>query len=199
MAMLAGFREPHRAGLFALAVLIHAGLFQLLVSQRHAAAQLPERRAVLVLLQEAEKPRPAPPPVAPVTPQRLPELSLPASTPPLLVAPPRPDGTATPPVIDWQREAEEASHEQALAAEAQRDQKASGPSKAKPEFGWDRSRVHRVEPIESGGFVVRLNDRCVLVITLLAMPVCKIGTQPARGDLFEHMDDAPTPGDWKDP
>ena len=102
--------------------------------------------------------------------QRLPELSLPASTPPLLVAPPRPDGTATPPVIDWQREAEEASHKQALAAEAQRDQKASGPSKAKPEFGWDRSRVHRVEPIESGGFVVRLNDRCVLVITLWRCP-----------------------------
>jgi hypothetical protein len=197
VALRAAFREPQRPWLFALAVLIHVGLFQLLVSQQHAAPQSPERRAVLVLLPDAEKPRPAPPPVAPVTPQS-PELSLPASTPPLLIVPPLPDETATPPVIDWQREAEEAGHKQALAAEAQRDQKASGPSKAKPEFGWDRSRVHRVESIESGGFVVRLSDRCVVVITLLAMPACQFGKKPARGDLFEHMDDAPTPGDWKD-
>ena len=198
MTMRAAFREPQRPWLFALAVLIHAGLFQLLISQRHAAPLSPERRAVLVLLPDAEKARPAPPPVTPVTPQQLPELRLPATTPPLLIAPPRPDGTATPPVIDWQREAEEATRKQALAAEAQREQKGGGPSKPKPEFGWDRSRVQRVEPIESGGFVVRLNDRCVIVITLLAMPACQIGTKPARGDLFEHMDDA-TPGDWKDP
>jgi hypothetical protein len=196
--MRAAFRDPQRPWLFALAVLIHAGLFQLLVSQRQAAPQAPERRAVLLLLPDAGKPRLARPPVAPVTPQRLPELSPAASTPPLLVAPPRPDGTAMPPVIDWQREAEEASHKQALAAEAQREQKGGAPAKAKPEFGWDRSRVHGVEPIESGGFVVRLNDRCVVVITLLAMPACKIGIKPARGDLFEHMDDASTPGDWKD-
>ena len=196
--MRATFREPQRPLLFALAVLIHAGLFQLLVSQRHAAPQLPERRTVLALLPDAEKPPPAPQPFAPVTPEPLPELSLPASVPPLLIAPPQRDGTATPPVIDWRREAEEAIRKQALEAEAQRDQKGSGPSKPKPEFGWDRSRVHRVESIESGGFVVRINDRCVVVITLLAMPVCKIGTKPARGDLFEHMGDA-TAGDWKDP
>jgi len=104
-----------------------------------------------------------------------------------------------PPVIDWQREAEEAARKQALEAGAQPDTKGSGQSKPKPEFGWDRSRVHRVEPIESGGFVIRLSDRCVIVMTLLAMPVCTLGTQPARGDLFEHMDDAPAPGDWKDP
>jgi hypothetical protein len=198
VAMRAAFREPQRPWLFALAVLIHAGLFQLLVSQRQAAPQFPERRAVLVLLPEAEKPRLAPPPVAPVTLQPPPELSLPASTPPLLVAPPRPDATTMPPVVDWQREAEETSRKQALAAEAQRDHK-DAPTKAKPEFGWDRSRVHRVESLESGGFVVRLSDRCVLVITLLAMPTCKIGTKPARGDLFQHMDDAPTAGEWKDP
>jgi hypothetical protein len=196
--MRATLREPQRPLLFALALLIHAGLFQLLVSQRPPAPQSPERRSVLALLPDAEKPRPAPPPVTLVTPQLLPELSLPASMPPLLIAPPQRDGTAAPPIIDWRLEAEEATRKQALAAEAQRDQKGGGPSKPKPEFGWDRSRVHPIERIESGGFVVRISDRCVVVITLLAMPACQIGTKPARGDLFEHMGDA-TAGDWKDP
>lgn len=198
MAMRATLREPQRPLLFALAVLIHAGLFQLLVSQQHAAPQSPERRTTLALLPDAEN-APAPPPVAPVMPQRLPELSLPTSAPPLSLAPPQTDATTKPPVIDWQREAEAATRKRALEAEAQPDQKAGKPSKPKPEFGWDSSRVHGIEPIESGGFVVRISDRCVIVITLLAMPACKIGTKPARGDLFEHMGDAATPGDWKDP
>jgi hypothetical protein len=196
--MRATFREPQRPLLFALAVLIHAGLFQLLVSQRQAIPQSPERRAVLALLPDAEQPRPAPPPFVPVTPQLLPELPVPTSMPPLLIAAPQRDGTVAPPVIDWQHEAEEATRKRALEAEAQRDPKSGDPTKPKPEFGWDRSRVHPVEPIESGGFVVRLSDRCVVVITLLAMPVCQIGKKPARGDLFEHMQDA-TAGDWKDP
>jgi len=196
VAMRAAFREPQRPLLFVLALLIHAGFFQLLVSQRQAAALLPERLTVLTLVPGAEKLRPPPPPVAPVTPERLPALSLPTSMPPLLIAPPERDGTSTAPLIDWQREAEAASRKQALGAEPKQRQK-DEPSKAKPEFGWDRSRVHPVEPIESGGFVVRLSDRCVIVITLLAMPACQIGKKPARSDLFEHMGDA-TPGDWKD-
>jgi hypothetical protein len=196
--MRATFREPQRPWLFALAVLIHAGLFQLLVSRQHAAPQSPERRATLVLLSDAKKPRSVPPPVAPVMPRLPQELSLPAGAPVLLVAPPQPDATTKPPFIDWQREAEAATRKRALEAEAQPDQTGGGPSKPQPQFGWDRSRVHGFESIESGGFVVRISDRCVIVITLLAMPACKIGTKPARGDLFEHMDDA-APGDWKDP
>jgi len=195
--MRAAFRERQRPLLFALAVLIHAGLFQLLVSERQGAAQVPERQTVLALLPDTGKLRPSPPPIAPVTPERLPEWSPPTSMPPLLIAPSERDETSTPPAIDWQHEAEAATRKRALEAETQRDPGRSAASKPKPEFGWDRSRVHPVDPIESGGFVVRLSDRCVIVITLLAMPACKIGTKPARGDLFEHMDDA-TPGDWKD-
>jgi hypothetical protein len=30
------------------------------------------------------------------------------------------------------------------------------------------------------------------------MPFCMFGKKPARGDLFEHMDDPPQAGDWKD-
>jgi hypothetical protein len=56
--------------------------------------------------------------------------------------------------------------------------------------------VHPVESIASGGIIVRISDRCAVVITLLAMPVCQIGKKSAHGDLFEHMDDAAA-GDWK--
>ena len=52
--------------------------------------------------------------------------------------------------------------------------------------------------MEEGGFLVWINDNCGIVISVMAMPLCKLGKKPARGDLFEHMDDAPTPGDWKD-
>lgn len=104
-----------------------------------------------------------------------------------------------PPSIDWQREAEDIAREHALQAGAQRDPKDdSSPVKPKPEFGWSHSRINRIEPMEEGGFLVWINDRCAIVISVLAMPICKIGKKPARGDLFEHMDDAPTLGDWKD-
>ena len=52
--------------------------------------------------------------------------------------------------------------------------------------------------MENGGFVVWINENCGIAISLLAMPFCQVGKKPARGDLFEHMDDPPTPGDWKD-
>jgi hypothetical protein len=70
--------------------------------------------------------------------------------------------------------------------------------KPKPEFGWSHARIHRVEPMEGGGFMVWISDNCFIAIGLMAMPMCKLGKKPARGDLFEHMDDPPTPGDWKD-
>ena len=199
MAIRAAIREPQRPLVFALAVLIHVGLFQLLVSPRHTVREITERRTVLVFLPDTEKIQRTPHPIAPLAPERLLETSPPETAAPRLIAPPEREETPAPPIVDWQREAEEAARKHALAAEAQRDPKDdSGPSQPKPEFGWDHSRVHRIEPLESGGFLVWINDRCAIVITVMAMPVCKIGKKPARGDLFEHMDDAPTPGDWKD-
>ena len=200
MAMRAAFREPQRPLLFALALLIHAGLFQLLVSQRHASPQVFERLTAMELLPDTKNRAQAPPPIAPLAPEQLPATPLSAITSPQLIAPSEHEGTHEPAGVDWQRQGEEVAREHALESQLQPDHKAdSGPPRPKPEFGWDRSRVHGVEPIESGGFVVRISDRCVIVITLLAMPACKIGTKPARGDLFEHMDDAAIPGDWKDP
>lgn len=66
-----------------------------------------------------------------------------------------------------------------------------------PEFGWS-STVQRVEALPEGGILIRLSERCVIAVTLVAFPACSFGEIPVNGDLFEHMNDAPTLGDWKD-
>ncbi len=198
MASGAAFRERQRPLFFALALLIHVGLFQLLASDRHSILETGERRTVLVFLRDTDRSR-APREVAPLAPERLPETSPPKLTAPRLIAPPEREEAPAPPSIDWQHEAEATAREHAQRAEAQREHEDErAPPKPKPEFGWSHSRVQRIEPMEEGGFLVWINDRCAIVISVLAMPVCKIGKKPARGDLFEHMDDAPTMGDWKD-
>lgn len=196
MGISATLREPHRVVPFALAVLVHVGLWQLLVSQRHASVATPERGALLVFLRDTV--RPTTPPLEVAAP-RLPEGPPPQSTAPRLIVPPSSSDSPLPPSIDWQRAGEEAARDHALAAEAKRPkQDEPGAPKPQPEFHWSHSRTHRVEPMESGGFVVWINDKCGIAISIMAMPFCQFGKKPARGDLFEHMDDAPTPGDWKD-
>jgi hypothetical protein len=60
----------------------------------------------------------------------------------------------------------------------------------RPQFGWDESKIHRIEALPEGGTIIHLNDRCVLALTGFLIPMCKLGKIPARGDLFEHMEDA---------
>ena len=62
-----------------------------------------------------------------------------------------------------------------------------------PEFHWDYAATHRVEASEEGGYLIHLNDQCVLVIAMMFMPVCATEKPPARSDLFEHMRDPPRP------
>lgn len=197
MAKSAAVREPHRAALFALALLIHVGLFALLVSDRHARVEAPERQTVLVFLPGPQT-KSAPVEIEPPAPPRLPELSPPSITAPQLIAPPQQDNAGLPPAIDWRRDAEAIAREHAQAAEAGREPSKDDPKKPKPEFGWSHSATHRIEPMEGGGFVVWINDKCGVAVAGLAMPFCMFGKKPARGDLFEHMDDPPQPGDWKD-
>lgn len=200
MANSAAIREPHRPLLFALALLIHAGLYLLLVSPRYTAPEAPERRTVLVFLPDKPKPTRSPLEVAPLAPPRVLEPSPPSSTAPQLIAPPEHAEASVPPAIDWTREAEQVARDHALAEDAGRaHQDDKGAQKPKPEFRWSHSRTHRIESMETGGFVVWLSDRCGVAISVMAMPFCQFGKKPARGDLFEHMDDPPTPGDWKDP
>jgi hypothetical protein len=179
------------------ALLIHAGLFALLLSERHTRLESPERRTVLELL-------PAPPPkspsleVTPPAPPRLPEAAPPSATAPELFAPRTSEPAQVPPMIDWRGDAGAIAREHARAAEAGREPSKDGPAKKKAEFAWSHSATHRIESMENGGFVVWINDRCGVAVSGLAMPFCMFGKKPARGDLFEHMDDPPTPGDWKD-
>jgi hypothetical protein len=199
VAKIAAIREPHRPVLFALALLIHAGLFALLLSERHMRLESPEPRTVLVFLPAPQAQSPSLE-VAPLAPPHLPETPPPVSTAPQLIAPPTNEQTQVPPAIDWRGDAEAIAREHARAAEAGRETRkdGSGPAKKKPEFAWSHSATHRIEPMENGGFVVWINDRCGVAVSGLAMPFCMFGKKPARGDLFEHMDDPPTAGDWKD-
>lgn len=59
------------------------------------------------------------------------------------------------------------------------------------EFGWDHSATHRVEEIPGGGLLININERCAIAWVIFPFPVCKIGKIPPRGDLFDHMKDAP--------
>jgi hypothetical protein len=106
--------------------------------------------------------------------------------------------------IDWSAEAELAikQHAQMALTTPPRALDKHGPGadlngglgpdrKEKSEFGWDRTHTHRIEPIEGGGILIRLSDHCVLVLFPLPFVGCGIGTIPVRGDLFDHMHDAP--------
>jgi len=76
---------------------------------------------------------------------------------------------------------------------------AFAPRTSSSEFPWYHATTHRVESLEGGGTLINLNDNCVLVVIgLIPFPTCKLGKIPARGDLFEHMHDAPGLGSWKD-
>jgi hypothetical protein len=107
---------------------------------------------------------------------------------------------AADPPVDWSRESELAALRQVDGIEAARERDRdfrTEPGAPPPDFRWDRSRTHRIEPIPTGGTIIHLNDRCFLVISGLIMPMCTIGKIEAHGDLFEHMDDTPQLGDAK--
>jgi hypothetical protein len=77
---------------------------------------------------------------------------------------------------------------------------ASGESpkpKQKP-FDWDKTHTQRFEALPEGGILIRLSDRCQLVLAPLPLGGCMVGETAVRGDLFDEMK-APTElGDWKD-
>lgn len=123
-------------------------------------------------------------------------------------ASPQAEPLEPPRAIDWEMQAQEAGGQAAdRDGREQRQRKrfeapqndAFAPAMKKAEFHWYHARAHRVEPIEGGGTLINLNDNCVLiVIGLIPFPTCTLGTIPARGDLFDHMHDAPELGAWKD-
>jgi hypothetical protein len=191
-------RDPHRPVLFALAVLIHAGLFYLLVSQRHSASveSQEQQPPVLFFLEDTPEAQTAPVEVVLDVPERQPPRQI--RSEPITSPAPSADESLVPPTIDWRSEAEQIGRARVLEAEARNGPvEADDTPKKKPEFRWSKSSGDRVK-LEEGGVVVRLSERCVLVISVMLMPACAIGKIPVHGDLFEHMRDPPTLGDWKD-
>lgn len=193
-----------RVGLLLLVVGAHLLLALLWPATRLANTESASRSSTLVLLARPAAERKAEP-LAPLKPPPPLQAHVPAQPERL----PEPRGQSTPaPKIDWASAAQQAVADE-LAAQSARLREAQGftgrspvlptspETPSKPEFGWQRWRLHRVEALPQGGLVVHLNERCVLVISALLIPACGIGKIPARGDLFEHMHDAPEPGDWK--
>ncbi len=143
------------------------------------------------------------------TPERAPQATALAPTSPTpITLPPVPSPLVEPKQIDFAREAELATQRAVAAIELER-RRARGftpleqnrePEVARtptPEFGWS-STAQRIEALPEGGLLIRLSERCVVAITLVAFPACSFGEIPVNGDLFKHMNDAPKSGDWKD-
>jgi hypothetical protein len=168
-----------------------------------------ESLAFLVLpAPQQDRPLPAPPSLAPST---RPRKNVRASPDTQLIRVPAPGAIANEPPapiapapIDWNAEADLAIKqyaELAMAAPPRAlDRHGAGADlngglgpdhPRKPEFGWDHTHTHRVESIESGGILIHINDHCVLVVFPLPFVGCGIGKIPVRGDLFEHLHDAP--------
>lgn len=196
-----------RALAFIAAVLAHVALVTLLMApvRRNTDEPVDASRMVLVFIEpEARR--------APSEPLRSGAPTLPLPAPAVTVEPPRLDSSApitlppesspenapAPPSIDWQQETRSAAARMAESLESERRRKgklAPDPRFARPvprpEFGWDRSKTHRIEALPEGGTLIHLNDRCVIAISGLFFPMCALGKISARGDLFDHMGDAP--------
>lgn len=147
-------------------------------------------------------------PVAPTSASSAPRRKPAAPTDTQLITVPAPAqptiADKTPAPIDWNAEADRAITQQAQLAMAAPPRALDkhgagadfngglGPDRErKSDFAWDRSRTHRIEGIEGGGILIHINERCALVLFPLPFAGCGIGKIPVRGDLFEHMHDAP--------
>lgn len=118
-----------------------------------------------------------------------------------------PPAEQKPDIVDWNAEAALAVKRRAQAAAAPQpralDKHGAGTDfdgglgadqESAPEFGWDHARTHRVEPMEGGGAILWINDRCFIVMYgMIPFPMCGIGKIPVRGDLFDHMRDPKGP------
>jgi hypothetical protein len=133
----------------------------------------------------------------------------PVRTAPITLPPEPPTNRSLPepPRIDWAREAEISASRQLekderakrLAAPFSHDFSAETPTHRTPEFRWSRAHTQRIEPLENGGTLIRINDRCAVVLAGMLFPVCAIGKIPVHDDLFEHMNDPPVLGERPGP
>jgi hypothetical protein len=199
---LPGIRWP-RAGLFGLLILLHAAV--LLLPPETLRLSRGEPLALIYL--------PAPDVSGRGPPRRTANKPVPSRKVSSQAAPSLPirrgqSGASDPTTsIDWDREASITAENQALRANESHPrslddhrghgdhQDGIGLSSREPiEFGWDQTAIHRFDT--RGEIpIIRLSDRCVLPLSLgpfIPLPWCGFGKKiEARGDLFEHMRDAP--------
>jgi hypothetical protein len=207
-----------RVGVLIVVVVVHVGLMMLFSSARsvYRKTEQDEQTMTVVFLPEtpsASQSNPAPeairqrPATRPTRAATHAEISTltpsdsTAITSSEIEAPP-------PPTIDWAEEAKLAASRQIDSLEQSRNRGAGNAAprinletrpRPKPEFGWARAQPGKIEPLPEGGMLIWINERCALVINGGLLPICKLHKTPARGDLFEHMHDAPDPDDWKQP
>lgn len=113
---------------------------------------------------------------------------------------------SAPAAPDWRSEMQIVANNEVEAEERKRHQpsrlaahdfsgvRAGSTDYSKPQFPWDHAATHRVEELPNGGLVINVNDRCSIVWVIFPFPLCKIGKIPARGDLFQLMQDGPALG-----
>jgi hypothetical protein len=122
-------------------------------------------------------------------------------------APPAAPGASVGPT-DWEAVRAQAAEDAVAANEraAQPHPEASRPAASAaftnapraPAFHWDPVQTQRIEPLEGGGTLIRLNAQCALVIVgLIPLPTCTTEKPSARADLFEHMHDPQPFGAWQ--
>ena len=120
-------------------------------------------------------------------------------------AAPAEEDNAIHPPIDWANELNRTARDSASGESAPQPRAfgqphvAPKPPAKPPEFGWSRSRTHRVDR-GPDGTAIHLGDHCVInLFSQMPLVTCSPGKKEANGDLFKHMRDPPQPGDWKDP
>jgi hypothetical protein len=199
-----------RAAVFAVVLAIHVALFLLFSALRGTVLHSDDWQApsVAFFLEPTAAPATASQSIPAEQTLTHPTTRTPARPPvPAAMAPqPQPETQAiTPPaeVPDWRHELQIAANNQIQSDARRRSQPSPlAPhdfSRVKPgstddtrrEFGWSHAATHRVEEIPSGGLLIHLNERCAIAWVIFPFPVCQIGKIPTRGDLFDHMKDAP--------
>ncbi len=202
-------RPPERIGarllrptILALVVALHAALL-LIAShwQTHLDVRIEESLVFLPLPAHVPSAEEAAPP--PSLPRKRPA---PTHDTQLVVVPTPaepPPAEHKPTIVDWNAEAALTAKQRAQSAAAPQpralDKHGAGTDfdgglgldqGSAPEFGWDHARTHRLEPMEGGGAILWINDRCFIVLYgVIPFPMCSIGKIPVRGDLFDHMRD----------
>lgn len=198
-----------RVATFVVVLICHAlFILALAVHRQPPTGPVEERAASIAFFVEPPvRERPLQPREPVENPQRTARRPAPRDPAPnAIVEPPEPPPQSTAITIaaapDWHNELQIAAND--LLAKQQREHQqpllpaphdfsGTTPRAPRKPFGWDHAATHRVEEIPTGGLLININDRCVLVWAILPMVGCRIGKLPVRGDLFDHLKDAPEP------